>query len=241
MFIYKNEYLVNEDSDVSFVDVINKGNVYRVSFDTNMHDLVNKYHWRLSQKRNKFYAVTGQAKNGGHIISMHCLIFGSSYDAGYEIDHIDGNSLNNCASNLRLITRRQNIANVSVRIDNKTTGIRGISYSDKYNKYVVDFYIDGRRLYFKNFASINEAAYLRYLCEACFLGDFRCSSNDEYIFSLISSLDDSKRNEIEKYLIERLNKYAERHGSKVLTNTKNWHKVRREHDFPERKWYDEVV
>ena len=33
------------------------------------------------------------------------------------------------------------------------------------------------------------------------------------------------------------NKYSESYGIKVLTNIKNWHKVRREEDAPNRQMY----
>jgi hypothetical protein len=32
-------------------------------------------------------------------------------------------------------------------------------------------------------------------------------------------------------------KYSESYGIKVLTNVSDWHKTRREKDFPERKFY----
>ena len=34
------------------------------------------------------------------------------------------------------------------------------------------------------------------------------------------------------------NKYSESYGIKVLTNIKNWHKVRREEDAPNRQMYN---
>lgn len=34
-------------------------------------------------------------------------------------------------------------------------------------------------------------------------------------------------------------KYGESHGKIVLTAVKNWHKIRREEDYPKRVWYGE--
>lgn len=46
---------------------------------------------------------------GGHIF-LHHAIMGRPLN-GLQIDHIDGNTLNNSRSNLRIVTRRQNAQN----------------------------------------------------------------------------------------------------------------------------------
>lgn len=47
----------------------------------------------------------------------------------YEVDHIDGNALNNKIENLRLIPKEFNRRNAAKRVDNKT-GYTGITYHD---------------------------------------------------------------------------------------------------------------
>lgn len=122
-----------------------------------------------------------------------------------EIDHIDGESLHNKKENLRLVDRIDNIHNVCVRDDNKSTGIRGISYDGRYNKYTVDFYYNKKRYYFKPFKNIAHAVYLRYLCEIEFLKNIRYSTDDENIFNHINKLTEKEKRNIEAYFLNKIN------------------------------------
>jgi hypothetical protein len=83
-------------------------------------------------------------KNGYRQLSInkkvyfaHRIIFLMHY--GYlpkEIDHIDGNPLNNSIANLREVTHSQNQWNHKLRSDNKT-GIKGVTWSKTKNKWKV--------------------------------------------------------------------------------------------------------
>jgi hypothetical protein len=57
-------------------------------------------------------------------ILMHRLIMGDP--DGLQVDHINGDTLDNRRANLRLATPRQNMANQKVKINN-TTGFKGVS------------------------------------------------------------------------------------------------------------------
>ena len=136
-----------------------------VSFyvDSKDYDMVSEYTWRISQKRQKYYAVTGSAKKHTQLY-LHALIFGNIPD-GFEIDHIDGNSLNNQRNNLRAVSRQENIDNQrATRIDNQI-GIRGVVCDKRSGKYQVDFYYHGRRYYTKPWETIEEAVWCRYCFE----------------------------------------------------------------------------
>lgn len=64
----------------------------------------------------------------GKTTYLHRIIyemFNGDIPDGFEIDHIDVNSLNNRLENLRLVTRTQNVRNINVRRDS-TSGITGV-------------------------------------------------------------------------------------------------------------------
>lgn len=125
-------------------------------------------------------------------------------DNRYEVDHINGDSLDNRKENLRIIRRIDNIHNVCVRSDNNTTKIRGISYDKRNEKYKVDFHYNGRRYYFKDFKKLEYAVYLRFLCDQYFLDKFRSKSGDETILLEISKLSNDMKQEIESYFYNKI-------------------------------------
>ncbi len=65
-------------------------------------------------------------------LSMHRVV--TDTPSGLEVDHIDGNGLNNQKSNLRGVTPTQNSHNSKPRRNNKL-GIKGVCWANKVKKY----------------------------------------------------------------------------------------------------------
>lgn len=85
---------------------------------------------------------------------LHRLIAGDP--VGLEVDHIDGNTLNNCRSNLRSATRSQNCVNTPRR-KTASTGLRGAHFDRKRGDYHSDIRVDGRRIYLGRFKTAQQA------------------------------------------------------------------------------------
>ena len=64
----------------------------------------------------------------------------------FDIDHIDGNKLNNHIANLRDATRKQNCENKGAQKNNKF-GLRGVSYNTRLKKYVAQIQHNGINKY----------------------------------------------------------------------------------------------
>ena len=73
-----------------------------------------------------------------------------------ELDHIDGNRLNNNIDNLREVTSCQNSCNTKLRADNKS-GIKGISWSKRSKKWHAYLNINNKRKNIGFFKDIFEA------------------------------------------------------------------------------------
>ena len=64
---------------------------------------------------------------------VYALVHGDCPN-NFEIDHINGDKLNNKISNLRLASRNQNMKNIKI-YKNNTSGFIGVRWYKKYNKW----------------------------------------------------------------------------------------------------------
>jgi hypothetical protein len=86
---------------------------------------LSRFTWHAHNNSGKWYAMRRTSRRADYrSIGMHNEIMGA-----LEIDHRNGNGLDNRKENLRLATRSQNIANSKLHRDN-SSGIKGV-YLDK--------------------------------------------------------------------------------------------------------------
>lgn len=92
---------------------------YVALIDEDDEDLVAGYQWHAHLSRGKVYARARVPHPLAHIegkprqtvVSMHRLILGLEFGDRREGDHINGDSLDNRRSNLRVVTHQQNMWN----------------------------------------------------------------------------------------------------------------------------------
>lgn len=119
--------------------------------------------WCLAERVHTTY-VYGMLYPQGEkpkVIYLHRFILGAP--GGLVIDHIDGNGLNNCRANLRVVTIAQNSQNrKGASRRNKTSGIRGVSWDQSRQKWRATVAISEngkpKQLYLGRFSTIEEAA-----------------------------------------------------------------------------------
>lgn len=75
-------------------------------------------------KKKYWYIKINNKAYSAHRIIMY-LLADFQYDSALQIDHIDGNSLNNCFQNLRIVTICENNRNSKMRVNN-ISGLSGI-------------------------------------------------------------------------------------------------------------------
>lgn len=159
---YTNTWALYPDESIAVVNIPFGKEICSVYIDLEDYEKCSEKKWRISKKRNKYYVISGSKKKGT-MIYLHQFLMGEP-PKGHEIDHKDGNSLNNRKNNLRFLTRGDNARFVKARIDNKI-GIRGVSFDKRSGKYVVDFSFQGARCYFKQWNTLEEAVWCRYCAE----------------------------------------------------------------------------
>jgi hypothetical protein len=87
---------------------------------------------------------------------VHRLIF--LYYHGYmpnQVDHTDGNRMNNKIENLREATSSQNNQN---RKATSSSGIKGVVWNKKSNKWIASICVNRKSVHLGSFLSIEEAA-----------------------------------------------------------------------------------
>lgn len=117
------------------------------------------------------YAARKQRVSDGYKINvrMHRVIAGTP--DGMETDHIDGNGLNNRRENLRHATVAQNRKNQRILQANKS-GIKGVYWNKRRQKWLAQIRVDGRRIYLGQFASSDFAAKAYATASANLHGEF---------------------------------------------------------------------
>lgn len=99
-----------------------------------------------------------QVEVSGKNFMLHRIIYemhNGTIPAGLQIDHIDGNPLNNRIENLRLCNQIENRQNSKLS-KNNTTGYRGILKTPN-NKYQARLTVNGKKLYLGLFTTPEEA------------------------------------------------------------------------------------
>lgn len=108
--------------------------------------ILSTFKWTLvSDASGRSYAVRSKMINGKKVtLRMHRVLMGDPH--GMQIDHVDGDSLNNQKSNLRVCTQSENLRNTKKHKDN-TSGFKGVHYNPNRKKWEANIRFDYRLQY----------------------------------------------------------------------------------------------
>ena len=112
---------------------------------------VNQVKWRYC----KGAAQSQTARPERKVLLMHRFVMHAP--DGIEVDHVNGNALDNRKSNLRIATHRQNMANQKTRTNNRS-GYKGVSFHRKNKKWVSQISTGSEHFYLGVFDTPLEAA-----------------------------------------------------------------------------------
>lgn len=121
-------------------------------------DWLSQWGWHATTKKNShiFYASRIERRSGKQgTVLMHREIL--TLTGAPEVDHRDGDGLNNRRKNLRPATHQQNLANQRIR-KGGTSRFKGVCWSERYNKWRVTIKKNYRQLYLGRFSDEIEAA-----------------------------------------------------------------------------------
>ena len=129
-------------------------------------------YWKVDRKPNKIKGKAAGCLDGKGYLQVkinnilhknHRIIYlMKNGNLPKNLDHIDGNPLNNKIENLRPCTISQNTMNSKISARNKS-GIKGVEWHKRLKKWVVRIQVDGIRKYF---GSYNDIDYAKFVADA---------------------------------------------------------------------------
>jgi hypothetical protein len=144
---------------------LTKGKVALV--DDEDFEVLSEYKWRAKCDGRTYYAARTIRHLDGFcmIEQMHRVILarmlGRPLVKGEQVDHVDGDGLNNQHENLRLATSAQNKRNCRRHTTNPTSKYLGVCWRKDRQRWRAQIQIDGKQLYFGHFDGEFEAALAR--------------------------------------------------------------------------------
>ncbi len=92
---------------------------------------------------------------GGRTVYLHRMIMEPPCDL--VVDHVDGDGLNNCRKNLRVVTGGINNINSKVLRNDNLSGKRGVSWDDRTGKWRATITLRGKQRNLGRFSSREDA------------------------------------------------------------------------------------
>jgi len=123
--------------------------------DDENYDFLNQFKWYARRTDGIYYAGRQASSIDGKrkIIHMHRVIMETPW--GFEVDHINHDGLNNQKYNMRNCIRLQNARN---RQSYGSSQYLGVSWYNRYNCWVANITIGGKRIHLGYFKEEEDAA-----------------------------------------------------------------------------------
>lgn len=169
----KGEYLVKisiyEDYAEFHVESETHG-IFKVQIDLDDVDKCREYNWAVNKyksnhgKYEKYYVVSGSEG-----LLLHRFLMNPKNNM--VVDHIDGDTMNNRKSNLRVCETKENLRNSKHRINN-TSGYKGVTWFKPTKKWMAHIMVDYKHKTLGYFENIEDAIEARKNAEEKYFGEY---------------------------------------------------------------------
>lgn len=156
--IYDPNDFIEEEKEVKIITRDKNGkqtNIFIIDLED--YSKIKNFKW---YNREGYAATTIEGKK----VFLHRMLF-EQIDDKLEIDHIDGNTLNNKKENLRIVDHKQNIRNMH---KNKIRGIKQVP-SGKFQAVIT---VDYKTIYLGTFNTYELAVEVRRKAELTYFGEY---------------------------------------------------------------------
>jgi len=139
-------------------------NGYAFKFDKEDLPIINSRVWYPSIQGYQIYPICKSGRK------LHKYIF-PDVERGYEVDHINRDSLDNRRCNLRICTHQQNQFNQDLQ-SNNSSGYSGVSYYPPRSKYRARIKFWKNDIHLGYFQTLEDAARSRKFAEEILFGEY---------------------------------------------------------------------
>lgn len=150
----KNEFEVRGEITAIFLKK-RTGEIFETIIDTEDLPKIKdfSYTWNVtSTKKSKTLYAKGEINK--RTVRLHRYI--TDAPQGYDVDHINGDGLDNRKSNLRVLTHQENLQNRGPK-HNNTAGYRGVSWNKALEKWQAFIVMDRKKKHLGYFIDVHEA------------------------------------------------------------------------------------
>jgi len=127
--------------------------------DDDLYEILNQFKWYAQKDLNTFYARrNSKIGNKRTFILMHHMVVGFPLNRK-NIDHLNGDGLDNRRVNLRIVPHRENMGNTKDRREHKTTSkYVGIIFDKKRKMWRSSIKIGEKYIYIGHFNNEEKAS-----------------------------------------------------------------------------------
>ncbi|MCY0913237.1 HNH endonuclease [Massilia antarctica] len=139
---------------------------HTVTVDESTRVLVTQYRWGVEANARQVLGMVN-----GKQLSLHRFLMNEP--KGLEVDHINGDPLDNRLCNLRICTHAENMRNRKMHKNNKC-GAKGVymDHRKRLNPYRAEIKVDGRKITLGAFATVDAAAQAYRVASKQYHGEF---------------------------------------------------------------------
>jgi hypothetical protein len=149
---------------------LTRGKVATIDADDAERVLQHKWYLQTNDDREYAAACHTTSPNQKIVIFMHRLILNAP--KGVQVDHLDGDGLNNTRANLRLCTHAQNMANQRLRRATNTSGYKGVYWKKHAKQWCAQIKHQGRKHHLGYYRNPEDAARAYDRAAITFFGEF---------------------------------------------------------------------